>query len=203
MFLLRRPSRSALERFVRDARELPLSYSPIGLAMADSQGGIVDEEIVAIGRGRADFDRAKDALGAWQQFGVGWVELFPAGASLERGTDVAVLIRHLGFWSLNGCRVVYPLDGGNGGLRFGFAYGTLTTHAESGEELFEVFMNPDSDEVLYRIRAVSRPHALLARLGYPYTRSLQARFRRDSIEAMKRVIAAAHSTARAGSPGRS
>src|SRR6188768_3076153 len=39
-----------------------------------------------------------------------------------------------GFWSLNGCRVLYHLDGGD--TRFGFAYGTLTNHAEAGEELF-------------------------------------------------------------------
>ena len=65
---------------------------------------------------------------------IGWVEAFPRDASIESGTVVAVLIRHLGFWSLNGCRVLYHLDGGD--TRFGFAYGTLTNHAEAGEELF-------------------------------------------------------------------
>ena len=58
----------------------------------------------------------------------------------------------------------------------GFAYGTLTNHAEEGEELFEVYLDPRTDEVMHRIRAVSRPGAALTRLGYPIA-LLQARFR--------------------------
>jgi uncharacterized protein (UPF0548 family) len=52
-----------------------------------------------------------------------------------------VLIRHLGFWSLNGCRVLYNVGGPSAeARRFGFSYGTLSTRAEGGEELFEVFV---------------------------------------------------------------
>ncbi len=111
--------------------------------------------------------------------------MFPRTASLEPGTVVAVLIRHLGFWSLNGCRVVYTRDGDT---RFGFAYGTLTNHAERGEELFEVTMEHETGEVTYRIRAASRPRAALAKAGYPIARLLQARFRRDSVRAMSSPV---------------
>ena len=100
---------------------------------------------------------------------------------------MAVLIRHLGFWSLNGGRVVYGVGDRHRGNHFGLAYGTLTNHAEGGEELFEVSLNPDSGEVTYRIRAVSWPRVTLTRIGYPITRWLQARFRRDSAEAMRRA----------------
>jgi hypothetical protein len=41
--------------------------------------------------------------------------------------------------------------------------------------------------VKYRIRAISKPQAALARLGQPIVRALQARFRRDSVAAMKRA----------------
>ncbi|HEV8396440.1 MAG TPA: DUF1990 family protein [Vicinamibacterales bacterium] len=92
-----------------------------------------------------------------------------------------------GFWSLNGCRVVHPI-GEPGGSTFGFAYGTLTNHAESGEEIFEVSLDPVTDEVSYRIRVVSRPRAALAALAFPYTRLLQARFRRASALAVRRAI---------------
>ena len=187
-FLIRRPSWCAVERFIHESQALPLSYDPIGLADNPAAHWNVDESVVAIGRGRADFDRAKAALAEWKQFGIGWVELFPPAASIEPGTIVAVLVHHLGFWSLNGCRVVYSVGNRSHGTRFGFAYGTLTNHAESGEELFEVLLNSDSDEVIYRIRAVSKPHAALARIGYPATRSLQARFRRDSAAAMLRAV---------------
>ena len=127
-----------------------------------------DEQVVAVGRGADDFDRARAALMAWKQFDLGWVELFPRQAPVAIGTVVAVVIRHLGFWSINGCRVLYHVDGADADHRFGFAYGTLTNHAESGEELFEVFLDPATGDVKYRIRAMSWPQSTLARLGEPW-----------------------------------
>jgi uncharacterized protein (UPF0548 family) len=187
MFLARRPSPEAIARFLRDSQDLPLAYGPIGIVRSDTAcklpHGKLDEETVTIGRGATDFARARDALMAWKQFDIGWVETFPRRAPVEVGTVVAVLIRHFGFWSLNGCRVLYGV-GGPDEARFGFAYGTLTNHAEAGEELFEVFMDPQTDEVLYRIRATSWPQATLARAGQPIVRVLQARFRRHSGAAM-------------------
>jgi uncharacterized protein (UPF0548 family) len=188
MFLARRPSVADIERFLDRSRRLPLSYGPIGLLNSPSHNHTLDEQFVAVGRGETDFDRARIALTAWKQFDLGWVELFPKQAPLETGTVVAVLIRHLGFWSLNGARVVYHV-GGDNPTSFGFAYGTLTNHAENGEELFEVRIDPVSGDVLYRIRAVSWPQSPLARIGYPIVRLLQARFRRDSAAAMLRAVA--------------
>ena len=122
---------------------------------------------------------------AWKQFDIGWVETLPRHAPVAVGTVVAVLIRHLGFWSLNGCRVVYRVGCLDDAARFGFAYGTLTNHAESGEELFEVFIDQQTDVVTYRIRATSSPQAAIARVGQPIVRALQARFRDHSAAAMK------------------
>ncbi len=187
MFFARRPSREAIDRFVYDSRELPLSYGPIGIVNGETPRRDLDEAIATIGRGTTDFDRARAALMGWKQFDIGWVETFPRHAAVEVGTVVAVLIQHLGFWSLNGCRVVYSV-GGDG--RFGFANGTLTNHAESGEELFEVFIDPQTDDVIYRIRAASWPQATLARVGQPVVRVLQERFRDHSAAAMKRAIEA-------------
>ena len=187
MFLIRRPSRLAIDRFLRDSQELPLSYGPIGIVKGQTGFDDLDEEVVAIGRGETDFERARAALMAWKQFDIGWVETFPRDAPVATGTAVAVLIHHLGFWSLNGCRVIYSVGSPDDVARFGFAYGTLTNHAESGEELFEVFIDPQTDEVMYRIRATSWPQAMLARVGQPIVRALQARFRRHSAAAMKRA----------------
>ena len=191
MFLLRRPSLPVLQRFVRDAQHAPLSYGPIGLARATPPGFDCDETIAAIGHGRADFDRARAAVNAWTPFALGWVEVFPADAAIAVGTAVAVLIRHAGFWSLNGCRIVYVIDEPG---RAGFAYGSLVSHAEEGEEIFEVSIDPVSAEVRYRIRAVSRPRAALARIGYPIVRMLQARFRRESAAAMARAMSGYYSS---------
>jgi uncharacterized protein (UPF0548 family) len=190
MFFARRPSRETIDRFVRDSYELPLSYDRIGIVNGETPCRDLDEAIVTIGRGKRDFERARAALMAWKHFEIGWVELFPRQAAVEVGTVVAVLIRHLGVWSLNGARVLYCVGGTDGEARVGFAYGTLTNHAESGEELFEVFVDSRTGDVMYRIRAMSRPQALLARVGQPIVRLLQARFRRDSADAMKRAISA-------------
>jgi uncharacterized protein (UPF0548 family) len=149
-----------------------------------------DEAIAPLGSGASTFGRAKDALRQWAHFDLGWVELHPRGAFITTGTVVAVLIQHLGFWSLNGSRVVYGVGGDNAD-EFGFAYGTLANHAEMGEEIFKVIHKRDTDEVQYVIRAASRPGAPLARLGRPAVRMLQARFRRDSARAMQRAVTAA------------
>jgi uncharacterized protein (UPF0548 family) len=203
MFFARRPSPETIDRFVRDSKDLPLSYSPAGIVSGETARPGLDELVTVIGRGRADFERARAALASWKHFDLGWVELFPSHAPVAVGTVVAVLIRHLGFWSLNGCRVLYGVGHPDNRERFGFAYGTLTNHAESGEELFEVFIDPRTDEVMYRIRATSRAQAPLARVGQPIVRLLQARFRRDSAAVMKQAATAQatsrpHGSAEAG-----
>src|SRR4029453_3027438 len=107
MFLARRPSAQPLQRFLRGSRDLPLSYEPVGILNLESTRQNIDDLTVAIGRGPAEFARARAALLGWKQFDLGWVEAYPPDAPVAVGTVVAVLIRHLGFWSLNGCRVVY------------------------------------------------------------------------------------------------
>jgi uncharacterized protein (UPF0548 family) len=188
MFLARRPTQPEIEEFIDRSWDLPLSYDPVGIAKESPRGFKVDEASGVIGHGEPAFRRAKLALAEWRHFDFGWVELFPRGAAIEPGSVVAVLVHHLGFWSLNGCRVVYTPGDRRTGASFGFAYGTLTNHAELGEEIFEVSLAAKTEEVVYRIRAVSKARATMARIGYPLTRMIQARFRRDSIAALRRAI---------------
>jgi len=186
MFFIRRPSREQIDRFLAASQELPMSYEPVGVVQSGACRALDDASFV-IGHGRADFERARTALAAWKQFDLGWVELFPRRSPIDTGTVVAVVIKHFGFWSVNGCRVAYHATAN--GNAFGYAYGTLPNHAESGEELFEVSIDPRTDDVIYRIRATSAPQALLTWIGQPIVRLLQAQFRRDSAEAMRRAIA--------------
>jgi uncharacterized protein (UPF0548 family) len=188
MFLIRRPSQREITEFLDQSRDLPLSYDPIGIARETPKGFNADLASQVIGHGRKIFERARDALGQWRHYEMGWVELFPRGAAIEPGTNVAVLVHHLGFWSLNGCRVVYGIGDLERETNFGFAYGTLTNHAEMGEEIFEVRLEPESEEVIYRIQAVSKPRAAMAQIGYPIARYFQERFRRDSLSALQRAI---------------
>jgi hypothetical protein len=99
-----------------------------------------------------------------------------------------VIARLLGLWWLNACRIVYVVDEAGPVQRFGFAYGTLPEHAESGEERFTVEWHETDAAVWYDILAFSRPQQLLARLGYPLARRLQKRFARGSAAAMRRAV---------------
>jgi len=122
-------------------------------------------------------------------FELGWVRLCWPDAPIAEGTTVAILVFHFGFWSLSAARIVYVLDEPPG-RRFGFAYGTLSEHAEKGEERFSVEWRGDGS-VWYELLAFSRPNHLLVRVARPLSRRLQRRFARDSLQAM---LAATDST---------
>ena len=54
--------------------------------------------------------KAKAALGRWQQFRLGWVEVWSPETPIQTGEVVAVIARNLGLWWLNACRIVYVVD---------------------------------------------------------------------------------------------
>jgi len=122
-------------------------------------------------------------------FNLPWVRIYWATTPLEIGADVAVSVSHFGFYSLNACRIVYLIDEDGPIKRFGFAYGTLAEHAESGEERFAVKWNLAADEIWYDILAFSLPRKRLAKLGYPLSRMLQRRFAAASMAAMLESVA--------------
>src|SRR5256885_15794358 len=107
MFLARRPSRLAIDHFLRDSQELPLSYGPVGIVRGETARHDLDEEVVVIGRGEMDFERARAALIAWKQFDIGWVEVFPREAPVAVGTVVAGFFSHLRVLGFNRCCVFF------------------------------------------------------------------------------------------------
>lgn len=194
MFVFAKPDEAAVRRFIESSRTAALSYPFAGMTRdADSRasGGPeidaynIDHNRVALGRGKTVWDTAKMAIRRWKMFDFPWVELFRHDTPITEGETVAILVSHLGFYSLNAARIVYTFDEPN---RFGFAYGTLTDHGESGEERFSVEKDEDTGEVHYDLYAFSKPNQLMAYLGYPYTRTLQKRFASDSKAAMLRAV---------------
>jgi uncharacterized protein (UPF0548 family) len=123
-------------------------------------------------------------------FKIPWLKLHWPSAPIQVGTDVAISVHHFGFYSLNACRIVYVINDEIPIKRFGFAYGTLVGHAESGEERLVVEWNRDQDTVWYDILAFSRPQKIFARLGYPLSRSLQRKFARASKVAILQAVRA-------------
>jgi len=117
-------------------------------------------------------------------FNMPWIRLCWPNTPIQVGRDVAVLVHHFGFCSLNAARIVYVVDEDGPIARFGFAYGTLIEHAERGEERFTVEWNRSEDQVWYSVLAFSVPNKALAKLGYPLSRMLQKRFGEGSKAAM-------------------
>jgi uncharacterized protein (UPF0548 family) len=125
------------------------------------------------------------AIKGWEHFQLGWVETSSKDIPIERGQVVGVMARVFRVWCLNACRIVSVIDEPGDVSRYGFVYGTLPGHVESGEERFQVEWNRSDDTVWYDILAFSRPNHVLTRLGYPMVRRVQKRFAHDSAAAMQ------------------
>jgi len=189
MFFLSEPTERAAQRFLRAQKSTRFSYPHVGQSRAGGSpaGYVVDHNRIQLGSGIETFERAKMAVRQWKMFAMPWVQLCWPDAPISVGTDVAVLISHLGFWSLNAARIVYIVDEHGPREKYGFAYGTLPEHGESGEERFTVEFHTSDKSVWYDLLAFSRPN-LVARITYPFTRSLQRRFAADSKLAMQNAV---------------
>jgi uncharacterized protein (UPF0548 family) len=189
MVSLGRPSTETIRGFLTVQSKLGFTYTAVGAtASLPPADYVVDPTRIKLGQGEEVFVKAKAALGRWQQFRLGWVEVWSPETPIQTGEVVAVIARNLGLWWLNACRIVYVVDEEEPIQRYGFAYGTLPDHAETGEERFLVERDRASGEVWYDILAFSRPHLLLTRLGYPFVRRVQKRFAKASAAAMLRVV---------------
>jgi uncharacterized protein (UPF0548 family) len=187
MFRVSQPSRSQIEAFLRQQELSTFSYAAVGLSRDDTapDGYVVDHNRVRLGTGPADWELAKSAIRNWKMFEIRWLQLCWPTAPIKEGENVAVVVSHYGVWSLNASRIVYVIDEAG---RFGFAYGTLGDHGESGEERFTVEWNHADNSVWYDLFAFSRPNALPAKLGRPLARRLQKQFARDSMRAMVNAV---------------
>jgi uncharacterized protein (UPF0548 family) len=189
MVSLRRPSSEAIRAFLAPQAKLGFTYTAVGAtASVPPEGYAVDHTRIKLGIGEEVFTKAKAALQRWEQFRLGWVEAWSPKATIESGDVVAVVVRQLGLWWLNACRVVYVVDEPGPVSRYGFAYGTLPDHAGTGEERFLIEWDRASGEVWYDILAFSRPHLFLTRLGYPCMRWLQKRFGKASAAALLKAV---------------
>lgn len=187
MFLLTKPNPQSVQAFLSAQKNDGFSYAEVGHSRNGAPRGYTcDHNRVQLGIGKDVFNHAITALEHWKMFEMRWIELCWPDTPIEPGSDVAVLVSHFGFWSLNGCRIVYVVKEGGPVEKFGFAYGTLSDHGEIGEERFTVEYDTGNQSVWYDLLAFSRPGSV-ARLAYPFARALQKRFARDSKAAMQKA----------------
>ena len=191
MFLLTKPNEESLRQFLETQRRSSFSYAEVGatrksLAPANYT---LDHNRVQLGRGYKIYGQAVQAIRNWQMFDLSWARLCFVGTPIDTGQTVAILVRHFGFWSLNAARIVYVLHDTSSAIeKFGFAYGTLTEHAERGEERFSVEYDKSDESVWYDLYAFSQPQHIWARVGYPVSRYLQKQFAIGSKAAMQRAV---------------
>lgn len=179
------PAANRLSRVLYQQRGASFSYPQVGATATEFPRGYNHDRLrIPLGYGDAVFEAACQALRNWRQFPAAWTSIYPAAAPLAAGTEVVLLIHVLGLWWTGGCRIVYTIDEAGPPRQFGFAYGTLPSHVECGEERFLIDMDA-AGQVWYEIAAFSRPRHWLLRLGYPLVRRYQAKFRRDSALAMQ------------------
>jgi uncharacterized protein (UPF0548 family) len=188
----RKPSADALRRIATAQSALDYTYPGVGATQAGGPappGYVVDHTRVELGHGSPAFDRARSELARWAQFDLGWLAAFPNDTPLRPGETVIVLARAFGVWWTNAARIVYALDEATDSLaRFGFAYGTLPGHVESGEERFLIEWDRKTDQVWFDILAFSRPRHFLTRIGRRQARAMQKRFAQESTAALRKLV---------------
>ena len=167
----------------------PLTYSPTGLSrdVPTPAGFATMVERRMIGRGPADFARAREGLLSWQMHR-------DAGLSMTvTAPRAAVGVESLGLLGIGSlglpvpCRVVWAVEEER---RAGFAYGTLPGHPERGEEAFVVDLAADG-AVWFTVRAVSRPDSWYMQAAGPLGRWGQRIFARRYVAALQRLAAGA------------
>jgi uncharacterized protein (UPF0548 family) len=145
----------------------------------------LDRRQTRLGAGDELFEAAADAVFHGLMFPRGqWFRAALPPRPIAEGDLLAIAARCGGLWWANAAKVVYVVDEQDGATRRrGFAYGTLPSHVERGEERFLVEQRAD-DSVWYDLAAFSRPRHPLVWASYPLARWMQERFRRDSAAAL-------------------
>lgn len=193
MFLLRRPDDAAIRQFLREQAGLPFSYDDVGMTRGAAPAGfLVNHHRVELGCGAKVFEAACREVRRWTMFKLGWVTLCYGDAEIRPGMTVGILVRRLGIWSLNACRIIEVIEASGPTRQFGFRYGTLPGHAELGEERFLIEWNRADDRVSYDILAYSKPGHWITRAFGLVTRRFQKQFARQSLEAMRTAVHAAN-----------
>jgi uncharacterized protein (UPF0548 family) len=183
VFSLTKPSPGALSRLVAQQSDRELTYAEHGATAGDMPPGYHhDEWETDLGPfSRTTFDRLAGALRQWRvQTGSG-LTIFP-DEPVRPGLTFALWFRLPGAYATAAGRVVYVTSEPD---RAGFAYGTLPAHPEQGEEAFHLVR--EGSQLLFRVRAFSRPRHPLARLGAPVSRVLQQRMNQAYLETMREV----------------
>jgi uncharacterized protein (UPF0548 family) len=183
---LNQPGADAIQRALSQDERSELTYADVGATARGERpdGYRHDRWEIDLGADEDDrFERSGEAVLGWAaQRGAG-IRVVPDQPATMDLTFVLVLKLPVGCVLATG-RVVHVVQSDE---CIGFAYGTLPSHPEEGEEIFLV--RRSDGRVTFEVAAFSRPRDPLARLGAPVTRWLQLRTNKTYLETLRRVAA--------------
>ena len=188
MFFLANPSDARIHQLLDDRADAPFTYADVGATRqrlrAAPPGYHLDSYKTKLGRGEVVFQRACEVLSELGNYPPSFTRVVRQPGVMRKDLMFATVASHVVFTSVHPCRVIYVIDDYKP-RRFGFGFGTLSGHEESGEERFLITLDETDGTVRYEVQAFSRPHGLLTRLGAPVARAYQRRFQRETLQTMR------------------
>ena len=186
MLLLRAPSDQRLKTILSGLKTQDFTYQPVG-ATAKAELPVGYHHLVMRGRLGAPtqdiFDRAKEAARNWRAQRGSGLTVVPDGP-VAVGVNVAQSAPVMGvLHAIATCRVVYVEDTPTS---FAYAYGTLPSHPETGEERFCISL--EDEGVFFTLTAFSNAGSLLVKASGPIAWAIQRKAGRAYIEAMQAAV---------------
>jgi uncharacterized protein (UPF0548 family) len=189
VFVVRRPSDAKLAQILAAVGDARFTYDAVGATASagDLPDGYHQVRVTRVlGRGEDVFAAAVDGIRRWQLHRRQGYRVAPDEPPIEVGTVVAVDVPLVAVHVIATCRIAWVVDEPD---RFGFGYGTLPIHPESGEEAFVVERGTGETgaapgDVRLAITAFSRPRHALVRLAGPVARRQQAKATQGYLDAL-------------------
>jgi uncharacterized protein (UPF0548 family) len=191
MLSLRPRNTTQLEALLAKSRLASPTYQEIGASRGDVLPAGYHHVRMEERIGDADaFERAVSGLRAWVAHEDAGLRIYPKEPLVPDATVIAVT--SIGPMQMAApCRIVAVFKEPD---EFGFSYGTLPGHPESGEESF--VLERRDGATYFMVRAFSRPVDPLARLAGPLGRAVQRSVTRRYVSALRRFVESGTSTNR-------
>jgi len=188
MISLRRLSSTQLDDLLERARLASPSYAEVGASLDEElPRGYHHVRVKERIGDAATFERATTVLRTWVAHEGAGLHVYPHDAVAPDATVVAVT--SVGPMQMVApCRIVAVFKDPDS---FGFSYGTLPGHPESGEESF--VLERIDDATYFTVSAFSKPVDPLARVAGPVGRAVQRSLTRRYVKALRRFVEAGSS----------
>jgi uncharacterized protein (UPF0548 family) len=178
------PKLDKLNQILETQSQLQLSYEASDL-LTNNSSMKTTEYCMSVGTGLDAFEKAVLCLSQFAVHERAGFQVLKTSNSLEVNSCVLLKLSLFPFYITSVCRITNIISSSN---TFGFTYGTLPHHIEVGEELFLIELTK-TNNVLFKIKTISRPGNKFAILVKPYSNHLQLKFNNRYLLSMKELIA--------------